>query len=601
MPAARASSPPPRAVALTLCVTAVAIVLVLGILLLGGCGKARSTGTTGDPARAVPASAPLYVGADVRPKGAKRTAALAAGRALTHQQDPYLRLLEVLHTPGSPIPDFGREVAPWLGPRAGIFLSSMRSSGAILGLVQQGLLGSSSSVPAFPFGTSGKSGAGADGAIILDTRDLAKARAFLNAAARRAGAHAATYRGIPYQTTAGGVAFGVIARFAVLGSESGLRAVIDTTAGGPSLARAPSYSALLAYAPSRGLAHVYSNAASSTTASSTTASSATASSTTTASSPAGLSGVLQRFTGARETNVSLVPAATSLALDVDSLAFGSSSTGSGLRPFISASSRALGELPGDSWLAVGLEDAGHTLATDTGALSALGSLLGAAPQGVAAPTTLNVKGLLEGFLMPLRALGASTPQARRDFQSWMGSAGLFASGSSLLELKAGAVIASTNPALSRAAVAKLAAALRTMGGSVEPASIPGTEAAVSARLNGLPVALEIAEGRSATGQSKLVIGVGEASVAAALNPPSTLAGTPAFSTAASTLGEGAQPSMIVDVPTLLGLLEGIGLAEDPTLSGALPYLRSLTTIAGGGHRLGAGVERFKVVLGLRGP
>jgi hypothetical protein len=31
----------------------------------------------------------------------------------------------------------------------------------------------------------------------------------------------------------------------------------------------------------------------------------------------------------------------------------------------------------------------------------------------------------------------------------------------------------------------------------------------------------------------------------------------------------------------------------------VPYLRSLTTLAGGGHSLGNEVERFKLVLGLQ--
>ena len=45
----------------------------------------------------------------------------------------------------------------------------------------------------------------------------------------------------------------------------------------------------------------------------------------------------------------------------------------------------------------------------------------------------------------------------------MGSAGIFASGTGLLELKGGVVIASKNPALSRAAVAKLAARAAQVG------------------------------------------------------------------------------------------------------------------------------------------
>jgi hypothetical protein len=57
--------------------------------------------------------------------------------------------------------------------------------------------------------------------------------------------------------------------------------------------------------------------------------------------------------------------------------------------------------------------------------------------------------------------------------------------------------------------------------------------------------------------------------------------------------------VIVDFPTLLGLLEGIGLSEDPTIAPFVPYLRSLTTLSGGGTSIGNGVERFRLVLGLQ--
>jgi hypothetical protein len=47
------------------------------------------------------------------------------------------------------------------------------------------------------------------------------------------------------------------------------------------------------------------------------------------------------------------------------------------------------------------------------------------------------------------------------------------------------------------------------------------------------------------------------------------------------------------------LLEGVGLSEDASISKVVPYLRSLTTLAGGGHSLGGGIERFRLVLGLQ--
>ena len=97
--------------------------------LLAGCGSSSSSGTAADPAAAVPASSILYVGAVVRPEGGLKTATLAAGHSLTQKSDPYSRLLLALQTPGSPTLNFGSEVAPWLGPNAGIYVTSLASAG----------------------------------------------------------------------------------------------------------------------------------------------------------------------------------------------------------------------------------------------------------------------------------------------------------------------------------------------------------------------------------------------------------------------------------------------------------------------------------------
>jgi hypothetical protein len=133
---------------------------------------------------------------------------------------------------------------------------------------------------------------------------------------------------------------------------------------------------------------------------------------------------------------------------------------------------------------------------------------------------------------------------------------------------------------------------------VARASIAGTEAALAAHLPGVPLQLDVAAGPGAGGP-KFVLGLGEASVKAALAPAETLANSPSRSAAASALGEGIEPSALADVPTLLALLESVGLTEDPSLAGALPYLRATTTVAGGGRSPGGEVERYKVVVGLK--
>ena len=101
----------------------------------------------------------------------------------------------------------------------------------------------------------------------------------------------------------------------------------------------------------------------------------------------------------------------------------------------------------------------------------------------------------------MRTPGATT--------SWMGSAGLFASGTGLLELKGGIVIDSDDAARSRVAVGELGALLRRGGAAVQSTKLPGTEAAIAARLSGLPVELDIAAGVDASGHAKFVIGLGE--------------------------------------------------------------------------------------------
>jgi hypothetical protein len=548
---------------------------------LAGCGSSASPGTNADPASVVTASAPLYVSAVVRPDGALKKSATVAARTLTHQANVYSHLVGILQPPGSPPLDYSHDIAPWLGTRAGIFLTSLGSSeksetSQLQQLLTQVLQGGSSSTEEFPFGT--EVGAGAQGAIVLDTSDVAKARSFLDTESHHTGAHASTYRGVAYQATPGGVAFGIVDRFAVIGSVTGLHSVIDTSLGGPSLAHASGYNRLLAKAPSSTLAHVFANLGSS-------------------SGTGGPSGLLALLAGSRETNISLVPSSTSLSLDIDTLT--SDTPSGGLLSSSSQGARALGELPGESWLAVGLGNVGSTLGEDIDALQGLLSLdsqsTGSSSEG---QTGLSVNGLLGGILAPLRALGSNSAETKRDFASWMGSAGLFASGAGLLELKGGIVIESKDPARSRAAVAKLAAKLRQSGGSVQSTSIPGTEAAVAAHLTGLPVVLDIVDGRDGSGHAKFVIGIGEQSVEAALHPTATMSGSAALGTSAAALGQGIQPSLIVEFPTLLGLLEGVGLTEDPSISKFLPYLRSASTLTGGGESLGGGIDRFRLVLGL---
>jgi hypothetical protein len=245
--------------------------------------------------------------------------------------------------------------------------------------------------------------------------------------------------------------------------------------------------------------------------------------------------------------------------------------------------KALGTLPGTSWLAAGVGDTGANLPR---ALALL--------QGVASIGSSTVFSSFGGPSIEklFTTLDSSKAKLAHDFGPWAGAGGMFIGGSGLFNLQAGLVIASKDPAASREAVAKLGALMKDSGATVANASIPGTDAAISVKLQGFPAVIFIADGGG-----KFILGLGQQSVQGALTPSSTLSTSPAYATATSILGGGIEPSLIVEFPTLLGFLEGVGLAQSQSLKQIIPYLKSLGTLTAGATS-SSGIQHFRIVLGL---
>jgi hypothetical protein len=524
-----------------------------------GCGSSSSPPL--DPATVVPSSAPLYVSAIVQPSGSLKRDTTTSADKLTNSSEPFSGLLKLLSPSGRQL-NYDNEVKPWLGERAGAFLTSVdaaKISESLTSSFSEAL--STSSVVGFGEGLLRTllGGKVAQGAIVLDTTDVGKARTFLEARAREADAHAVSYRGVSYEVAADGNAEGIVGKFAVLGSEAALRKVIETEQAGPasSIAHAAGYAKLAAGAERGALANVYLRTA-------------------------GLPSLGGLLGDAEQAYLSLLPSTTSLALDIDTISPGTTQTAAGLLPSASAA-QFVGGLPGGSWLALGIGDANASFGRSATTLRSLATLASKLKIG-----SFSFEGAVAPLLSPSIDLN-------KDLLSWMGAAAVFVSGNGLLNLQAGLVAAAKEPAAARAAVGKLAQAYRQAGDEVTPTTIPGAEEAVTVRINGFPVVVAIG-----AGQGRFALGIGPASVQEALSPSTTLASSPSYQAAASALGHGLQPSLLVEIPTLVSLIETLGLEQAEGVSTALPTLRSLGTISGGGgEALGNGVTRARVVLGLQ--
>lgn len=550
----------------------------LSLAACGSGGSSHSTGGTADPATVAPATAPIYMSAAVKPEGALARATRADSKALARVKEPFAQIVQALEGSGQlPHVDYAKEIKPWLGQSAGLFLTSIAPLEGLGQTLGQSLGGGSISVEAL-LGAVERgllSAKGLQGALVLDATDLQQARAFVEKLAKSRGAHATSFRGNGYDVDGEGVAEGIVGKFVVIGSEEGLHEAIETRLGGPSLAQQSAYAKLAAKGrPSATLLSLFVNSES--VATTAGAGKGEAGSTL---------GLLQLLPGEpRQIRASVLPESHALSVDVDMLSPSSSAAEKGASD-TEAAAKLFGELPSGSWLALGAGDVGAHIQSYVNAFGGIVSLAG--------------KSLLSSFGGPalealVKHLADNPAGLRQIFGGWAGPAGVFVAGTGLFDLQAGLVVASNSPGGPRTALTRLGAALQAAGASVSNTSIPGAEAALLIKITGLPVVLD-----AGANASRFALGIGTASVAGALTPTSTLSQSSTYKEASSALG-GAKPAVLLQFPTMVSFIEALGLGESPSLSGAMPYLRSLGTLSGGWQQLGGSITRLHLVVGLAG-
>ncbi len=198
--------------------------------LLGGCGGG---GSSGDPAAVAPPDAPVFVEAKVRPTGELREDVEGIARRVAGVEDlggAIVSLVEKDALDSDEPLDYQGEVEPWLGERAGIFLT----------------------------GFDGNDFQG--GGLALQVTDTDEAQAFVErrSASQDPRPEDESYEGHDYKLDPeGGQAVGLIGEFLVVaGDRASFEAAVDASKG-DSLAGAERYEEIAPQASEGSLANVY--------------------------------------------------------------------------------------------------------------------------------------------------------------------------------------------------------------------------------------------------------------------------------------------------------------------------------------------------------
>jgi len=512
--------------------------LLLLVLVAAGCGTddGASSASDADPAAAAPASAPVYAEITVRPDGDVRTDAEAALKKILHTDDPSAKAKELFDkTLKDDHLSWDKDFAPWVGQRAGLFISG--------------------------FGTDGDS---VDGAVVLPTSNADEAERAITSDLDKKKLTKRTYKGVDYVLEAGDDfnGYAVAGDYALIGSEPGIKVAIDTIKGGPSLATTAEHKASrasvkadagLAFA-SVDVGRIFDLVAKT-------------------SMGGGQADFLRTYFDQLGTRIAIGGQA-----DANAIRFLLSSDGDTFTKQAGGGiSEAVAALPGDAWLALGLGDIGATAATGLEQLGKLGADSGfdfdAISKSVEKETGLDLKD---------------------DLLSWMGQTTIYARGSSLLTLGAVLSIETKDAAKSRRAVLKIAGLLAKNGLQISSAQIPGYEDVARIKVDALPMPLFLASGKD-----RVSIGVNADAIAAVADPKEKLGDSATYKQAEQALGGGVKPAFLLDFPTVKRMLEGVaGLGADESYKKAEPYLAAIGTIVAGGS-VGAGKATGVLAVGLK--
>jgi hypothetical protein len=499
----------------------------LALALLAGCGGGGGGGEVDvGPAAAVPENAALYIDGTVRPTGATEQDAKAALGKVFDTADPGGKIVSLIDREGSrqsPKERFtyAADIQPWLGQEAGAFFTSFSGEGT--------------------------------GAAVIETTNSAEALAF--ARKSESGATRTSQQGgtTVYTNPSDGDSFATAGDFLIFGDESAVKAAIDAQQGA-SLGDSGDFKDALGDLPDDRLGTLYSIPKDFIA----------------ALGPGqidkGSEDLLEKSAGeSLDQPVSGALTATSDSFNLELVG--------GDNGVDTPESALLGEVPAQSWLAIGFGDLGQIAKRTIEQLKQAG-----------------IPDFQSSLSEAERATGSSIDQ----LTGALGDAVLYVQGTTESTLTGGLIVETKDPDLSGRLLSQLQTLLQLgSGGGVKPLRLSGGGSGFRIRdasLGSAPV--EIAQQGD-----KLVIGYGTGSAERSLKPAQTLADSPSFSAAKGQVSD-LGTDLFLDFPSVLALAESSGAKSDPDYRQAKPYLDALTYLVSGSGGKGDQAE-LKAVLGLK--
>jgi hypothetical protein len=498
--------------------------------IFAGCGGDDGGGDVDvGPAAAVPQKAALYLDATVKPTGSAEADARAALGKVLDTDDPGAKIVSLIEkeskSEGRPI-DYQQDVAPWLGEKAGVFFTDLTDDAQ-------------------------------RGALVVETSNPAAALAFSRkeSGATETDPAPQTYNGVSYQTDPSDTdtVFGTVGSFLVEGDLEGFKAAVDAE-NGDSLGDSDDFKDAIGDLPDDRLGTFY------------TLPRDLLASLGPGQIDQSSEALLEKSAG--EALDKPVSGALTASADSFDLEFVGGESG-----VETPESSLIGEVPGQSWLAVGFGDLGAIAKRTIDQLKDAG-----------------IPDFESGLSQVEQATGSSIDQ----LTDALGDAALYVEGTTEPTLTGALVIQTKDPELTGRLLDQLQSLVQLgSSGTVRPLQLSGGGTGFQIKDPGLaPQAVEIAQQ-----DDKLVIGYGANSAARTLTPADTLADSPSFSAAKGQVSD-LGTDFFLAFPAVFQLAESEGAQSEPGYRQAKRYIDALSYLVSGSGERDDQTE-VKAVLGLK--